>query len=232
MGFIKELRRCGALLFISSSQPSLTLNHQDVKNDGSLNKWYKRCCGFLNKQTWDYCVDTWSVKWWRWPLVFRPGQVRSEIWEANIEPLGIWRREAAAAKLDSNLDFLPSQIDFRPNDARLVLQTHAWQMHTTGRWNLRLQNYNTKTWSSRNNEMRMYSDTKLKRYLITLMLQNISEGSYCCLSISFYCSMNVTVSKAKFWRIQTFIDQEAKTCIKILLLKRDTWTINFPEQSV
>ena len=37
------------------------------------------------------------------------------------------------AKLDSNLDFLPSQIDFRPNDARLVLQTHAWQMHTTGR---------------------------------------------------------------------------------------------------
>ena len=45
------------------------------------------------KQTWNYCVDMSSAKWWWWPLVFRSGQVR-DLWEVNIEPLSIWRREA------------------------------------------------------------------------------------------------------------------------------------------
>ena len=38
--------------------------------------------------------------------------------------------------------FLLSQIDFRPNDARLVLQTHAWQMHR------KVKPESTETWSS------------------------------------------------------------------------------------
>ena len=45
------------------------------------------------KQTWNYCVDMSSAKWWWWPLVFKSSQVR-DLWEVNIEPLSIWRREA------------------------------------------------------------------------------------------------------------------------------------------
>lgn len=148
---------------------------------------------FLNKQTWDYCVDS-EVLNDGDDLLFLD-QLRSDL-RSEKQTLNPWVFGEGRQPLPS---WTPIWI-FCPHKLIFVRMMQGWcYKHMLGKciqqggetW---LQNYNTKTWSSWNNERRMYSDTKLKRYLITLMVQNIPEGSYCCLSISFYCSMNVRES--------------------------------------
>ena len=54
-------------------------------------------------------------------------------------------------------------------------------------------------------------------------VENISEGSFLCLSISFYCSMNVRVSqwpKQASDASQTFIDQGARLHYKEAAAKK------------
>ena len=183
------------------------------------------------KQTWNYCVDMSSAKWWWWPLVFRLGQVR-DLWEVNIEPLSIWRREAGCQPgLQSGFFALTNWF------------SSEWCK--VGVTNTSLANAyrevkpESKTTTQDMVIMKQWKENvfwhKLTRYLITLMVQNIPEGSYLCLSVSFYSSMNVRESHLCPKQILTPPNvywTRSKTSIKMLLLKSDNWTINFPQQSV
>ena len=184
------------------------------------------------KQTWNYCVDMSSAKWWWWPLVFRSGQVR-DLWEVNIEPLSIWRREAGCQPgLQSGFFALTNWFS---SEWCKVGVTNTCLANAYRYREVKPESKTTTQEHGHHETMKCILTQTHKIYLITLMVQNIREGSYLCLSVSFYSSMNVRESHLCPKQILTHPNiywPRSKTSIKMLLTKRNSWTINFPQQSV
>ena len=162
------------------------------------------------KQTWNYCVDMSSAKWWWWPLVFRSGQVR-DLWEVNIEPLSIWRREA----------------DCQPGLQSGFFALTNWfssEWCKVGVTNTSLANAyrEVKPESKTTTQEHGHHETMKGECILTQthkISDNFDGAEYpwrkLFVSISFILQLNerqrvTLVSKAKFWRLTTFIEQEAR----------------------
>ena len=141
-----------------------------------------------------------------WPLVFRPGQVRSEIWEANIEPLSIWRREAGCQAGRQSGFFCSHKLIF----ARMM---QGWcYKHMLGKCKQREVKLESKTKTTKHGHHGTMKQPK--RHLITLMYRTSLKEVICVYQFHFTAQwMSGCHSGPSLWRIPNIYWPGSKTTL-------------------